>query len=100
MSPKFQQFIKVVNGKYGTAIPDSLRKEFRAGSLPLMKYTNILTFNSRAITLCFVMLIGQLWFYLFFELVILMILFVYMRYKHERLCSTLTQKIESGYEYN
>ena len=100
MSPKFQRFIKVVNEKYGTAIPDSLRSEFRAGSLPLMKYTNILTFNSRAITLCFVMLIGQLWFYLFFELVILMILFVYMRYKHEKLCSTLTQKIENGHEYN
>ncbi len=100
MTPKFQKFIRLVNGKYGTDIPEALRKEFRAGSLPLMKYANILTFNTRAITLFVVTLIGQMWFYLFFELVILMALFIYTRYRHERLCSRLTQKIESGYEYN
>jgi hypothetical protein len=100
MTPKFQSFIKLVNGRYGTAIPEELRREFRAGSLPLMKYANILTFNTRAITLFFVMLIGEMWFYLFFELVILMLLFVYTKYRHEKLCSRLTQKIESGYEYN
>ena len=37
MSPNFQKFIKVVNAKYGTEIPESLRQEFRKGSLPLMK---------------------------------------------------------------
>ena len=100
MTPKFQKFIRLVNGKYGTDIPEALRKEFRKGSLPLMKYANILTFNTRAITLFVVTLIGQMWFYLFFELVILMALFIYTRYRHERLCSRLTQKIESGYEYN
>lgn len=100
MTPKFQRFIKLVNERYGTAIPEELRREFRAGSLPLMKYANILTFNTRAIMLFVVTLIGQMWFYLFFELVILMALFVYTRYRHEKLCSTLTRKIESGYEYN
>ena len=100
MTPRFQQFIKAVQEKYGTEIPDSLRKEFRKGSLPLMKYTNILTFNSRAIILCFTMIIGHLWFYLFFELVILMVLFIYTQQKHERLCRRLTEKIEKGYEYN
>ena len=100
MTPKFQRFIKLVNERYGTAIPEELRREFRTGSLPLMKYANILTFNTRAITLFVVTLIGQMWFYLFFELVILMVLFVYTRYRHEKLCSTLTRKIESGYEYN
>ena len=100
MTPRFQRFIKVVQGKYGTDIPDSLRKEFRKGSLPLMKYTNILTFNSRAITLCFTMIIGHLWFYLFFELVILMVLFIYTQQKHERLCKRLTKKIENEHEYN
>ena len=100
MSPNFQKFIKVVNAKYGTEIPESLRQEFRKGSLPLMKYTNILTFNSRAITLCFTMLIGQLWLYIVFEMVILMALFFYTQYRHETLCKRLTQKIESGYEFN
>ena len=100
MSPKFQKFIKTVHSKYGTDIPDSLRKEFCKGSKPLMKYTNILTFNSRAITLCFTMLIDQLWLYIVFELFILMIIFIYMQYKHETLCSRLTQKIEGGHEFN
>ena len=52
------------------------------------------TFNSRAIMLCFAMLTGELWFYLFFELVVLMALFIYMRQKHENLCRHLTEKIE------
>lgn len=99
MAPAFQRFIAATHKKYGTAIPQKLREEFRAGSLPLMKYTNILTFNSRAIMLCFSMLIGELWIYLFFELVVLMLLFTYMRHKHESLCKRLTKKIEEGHEF-
>ena len=65
-----------------------------------MKYTNILTFNSRAIMLSFAMLTGELWMYLFFELVVLMALFIYMQHRHETLCKCLTEKIENGYEFN
>ncbi len=100
MSPKFQKFIKTVHTKYGTDIPASLRNEFREGSLPLMKYTNILTFNSRAITLFFALLINQLWLYIAFEMVVLMALFFYTQHTHETLCKRLTKKIEEGYEYN
>ncbi len=100
MSPAFQRFIAAVRNRYGTAIPRELRVEFRAGSLPLMKYTNILTFNSRAIMLCFSMLTGVLWLYFVFELVVLMIIFTYMRYKHELLCKRLTKKIDEGYEFS
>ena len=100
MTPKFQKFINTVYSKYGTEIPASLRNEFRKGSLPLMKYTNILTFNSRAITLFIALLINQLWIYIFFEMVVLMALFFYTKYRHETLCKRLTQKIEEGYEFN
>lgn len=100
MSPKFQNFITAVRKKYGTDIPRELREEFRKGSLPLMKYTNILTFNSRAIVLCFSMQVSELWLYLFFELVVLMSIFVYMNRKHENLCKRLTKKIKEGYEFN
>lgn len=95
MSPQFQRFIATVKERYGTEIPEWLRNEFRDGSLPLMKYTNILTFNSRFIMLWFTMLIGELWLYLFFELVILMSIFIYMRHRHEQLCHRLTNKILS-----
>ena len=100
MTPKFQKFINTVYSKYGTEIPASLRNEFRKGSLPLMKYTNILTFNSRAITLFIALLINQLWIYIFFEMVVLMALFFYTKYRHETLCRRLTQKIKEGYEFN
>ncbi len=95
MSPNFQKFIVVVKEKYGTNIPKWLRSEFRRCSLPLMKYTNILTFNSRFIMLWFSMLINELWLYLFFELVILMSIFLYMRHRHENLCKRLTATILS-----
>ena len=100
MTPKFQRFIATVHKHYGTDIPTKLREEFRKGSLPLMKYTNILTFNSRAITLCFTMLTGELWLYFIFELGVLMLIFIYMRYKHEKLCGELNEKIENGHEFN
>lgn len=99
MSPKFQKFIATVNEKYSNNIPASLRAEFRRGSLPLMKYTNIITFNSRALFLWFSLLIGQLWLYIFFEIFILGAIFLYMQHRHEKLCKELTTKIESGYDF-
>ena len=100
MTPHFQKFIKLVNSKYGVNIPVSLRSEFRKGSLPLMKYANFMTFNSRLITLFIALLINKLWIYIFFELGVLMVIFIYTKYKHEKLCRQLTQKIEEGYEFN
>lgn len=99
MTPRFQRLIATIKERYGTDIPEELRNEFRNDSLPLMKYTNILTFNSRFVMLWFSMLSGELWLYLFFELVVLMAIFLYMRYRHEALSSRITKKIEKGYEY-
>lgn len=94
MSPKFQELMSVIKKKYGNEIPPEIRNEFSKGSRPLMKYTNILTFNSRFIALWFALLIGELWVYLFFELVILMAIFTYMRYRHEKLSRNIIKKIE------
>lgn len=99
MSPKFQHLMSIIRAKYGTEPPAELCEEFRQGSKPLMKYTNVLTFNSRFIMLWFSMLTGELWLYLFFELVILMIIFIYMQARHEALSKRIAKKIEDGYEY-
>ena len=93
MSPMFQKFIKKIKEKYNNNIPTELRNKFRQGSLPLMKYTNILTFNSRAIFLWFTILIGHLWLYLFFEFIILGGVYLYMRHSHEKLCKNLITEI-------
>ena len=50
MTPEMQEFRKTLREKYGdNEIPEKLRTEFRQNSLPLMKYTNMLSFNTRVI---------------------------------------------------
>lgn len=92
MTPAFQRFYTMVRNKYGNTIPQELKDDFRRGSLPLMKYANILTFNTRAIVLYVSLLVGEPWFYFLFEIVIMTILFLYMRYKHEQHCIGMYNK--------
>lgn len=96
MTPLFQKFYTDIRTKMQQrdstsvlAIPESLRDDFRRGSLPLIKYANILTFNTRAIFLYFSLLIDQPWLYPLFEITVLNVIFFYMRYKHESLCQRL-----------
>ena len=77
-------------------IPQSFRDEFRRLSLPLMKYTNILSFNWRTIALFTSLFIGMPWLYFAFELVVLNILLAYMVWRHERICKTLTKQLRDG----
>lgn len=91
-TPNFQRFYALVRKNYGDDIPQYLRDEFRTASRPLMKYTNILTFNTRAIVLYISMLIGQPWLYFVFESTVLMILYAYMRHRHESMCARFYHK--------
>jgi biotin transporter BioY len=54
--------------------------------------TNILTFNSRFFALVIAMLLGMPWLYLFYEMVVLTVLFCYMRHRHETMCEKLYHK--------
>ena len=92
MTPNFQRFYALVQQKYGDNIPQELRDEFRSMSLPLMKYTNILTFNTRAIALYVSLLIGEPWLYFVFEIIVMTALFTYMRHRHEAMCAFLYNK--------
>ena len=92
MTPNFQKFYAWVRQTYGDDIPQTLRDEFRSASKPLMKYTNILTFNTRAIALYISLLMGEPWLYFVFEIVVMSILFVYMNRKHEAFCAHLYAK--------
>lgn len=77
-------------------IPASFRDEFRRMSLPLMKYTNILTFNWRTIGLFITLFAGLPWLYFMYELTLLNLLAVYMIVRHERLCRVLTSQLRDG----
>lgn len=86
-TPWMQKLRRTLAEKYPDGqIPAAYREKFRAASRPLMKYTNILTFNWRSIVLFITVLAGQPWLYFVFELTVLNILLIYMVRRHETIC--------------
>lgn len=94
-TPQFQHLKKRLKEQYGDTenIPQSFRDEFRKQSLPLMKWANILTFNTRAITLYIACLIDFPWLYLLMEMTVFTALYLYMRYQHENFCKKLNSQL-------
>ncbi|MBR1389105.1 MAG: CDP-alcohol phosphatidyltransferase family protein [Prevotella sp.] len=90
-TPKFQAFFKEVKARWSDAaqMPQSLRDEFRQGSLPLMKYTNFLTFNSRAILIYITCLLDCPWVWPLMEITVYQAIYLYMHHTHENLCERL-----------
>ena len=91
-TPAFQRFFKQFlllgeRGKPQQAV--EIGQRFTAGSRPLMKYANILTFNVRAITLYVSCLLNIPWVYFLVEITVLTVLYAYMHRRHERLCDKL-----------
>ena len=75
-------------------LPLWLREEFRKKSLPLMKYTNILTFNWRSIVLFAALFSRMPWLYFAFEITVMNVIMIYMIMRHEKICSQFTAEIE------
>ncbi len=94
-TPAFQRFYANVRKRFGDNVPQALRDDFRRGSRPLMKWANILTFNTRAIVLYIVMLVGLPWAYFVFEITVMTAFYLYMRNRHERLCRALNARLDS-----
>jgi len=93
-SPNFQQMMKIIREKYQKGLPEWFRAAFRGKSFPLMKYTNMLSFNTRVIVLFIGLFINQPWIYFVFELTILNIMLAYMIVKHERMCAEFSKQLE------
>ncbi len=77
-------------------IPQSFRDAFRKASLPLMKYTNILSFNWRTIALFVAIFLLMPWLYFAFELTVLNVILLMMVWRHERICKRFTQELKDG----
>ena len=93
-SPAFQRFFALLQQRYGAVAQQEIRDEFRRESLPLMKYTNILSFNTRVTVLFISLLINEPWLYFVFELTVLNGLLIYMIWQHERLSNKLYKEIQ------
>ncbi len=95
-TPHFQRFFKAWNEaveRNGREALEPIRQRFLEGSRPLMPYTNILTFNTRAICLYITCLLNCPWVYLLFEITVMTVLYIYMHHKHETLCRELTGEL-------
>lgn len=77
-------------------LPAGFREAFRRRSLPLMKWTNVLTFNWRSIALFVALFLCMPWLYFLFELTVMNVILLMMRWRHERICESFTTDIENG----
>ncbi len=97
-TPEFQKFFKqwheVASNEEYSEKREQVKKEFLAGSRPLMPYTNLLTFNLRAIVCYVSCLINHPWIYPMFEIVVMSCMYIYMHSKHEKLCASLIEKLK------
>ncbi|MBR1541308.1 MAG: CDP-alcohol phosphatidyltransferase family protein [Bacteroidaceae bacterium] len=85
-TPCFQRFFTALKEKYADGVaPVEVRNLFRQKSLPLMKYTNILSFNTRVIVLFVSLFVNMPWIYFVFELTVLNVLLIYMVWAHEKM---------------
>lgn len=93
LTPHFQRMMATIRERYQDNAPQWFREAFRAKSLPLMKYTNMLSFNTRVIALFVSLFIGQPWLYFLFEITVLNVMLLYMILKHEHFCSDFNRQL-------
>lgn len=87
MTPKLQQYLQTLSARFGDHIPETERLVFRRNSSKLMKYwIDRMTFNGRSIILFLSVLSGYVWFYFFYEIIVLNIVLWISVKQHERLC--------------
>lgn len=89
-TPEMQNLRRALHRKYHGQIPGGFAEKFRAMSRPLMKYTNLLSFNLRSWALFISILIFRMpWCYFAFELTIMNAIMIYMAIRHEKMCKQL-----------
>lgn len=102
LTPQMQRLRRALRARYGdhvSGIPQAFRDAFRAKSKPMMKYTNMLSFNTRVIALFIAIILRMPWLYFAFELIVLNTMLIYMIRHHERFCRQFAQDLENGKQY-
>lgn len=94
MTKNMQRLRHALKERYGKVIPQEFRQSFRMKSLPLMKYTNMLSFNTRIIAMFLSVILKMPWLYFAFELIVLNTMMVYMIVRHEHICKQSIKEIK------
>jgi hypothetical protein len=92
LSKNLQKLMKLIHEKYKGIVPEWLAIEFRQMNKPLMKYTNMLTFNTRAIALFVAMFLDNVLLYWIFELTVLNVMLIYMVVRQEIISKNMFRK--------
>lgn len=87
-TPCLQRMLASLHAKYGDDIPENIRVSFRKRSSQLMGLIDLLTFNGRTIVMFIVVLIGEVWIYFLYEIIILNIVLLVAMRKHEKMCAS------------
>lgn len=95
LTRNLQRFKKYYTEKFGGVLPENLKTEYRAMSLPLQKYCNGLTLNFRFYMIYLTIFWGNIYILLFFEAVFQNIMLVQLILRHEAGCRKLNNVIEN-----
>jgi phosphatidylglycerophosphate synthase len=80
--------------KYSTGLPAFLTATVKNKMLPLIKYYNILTSNTRMLALFVAVLCNVIPLYFIFEIICLNLLLVYVVIRHEANCKTILKQLQ------
>lgn len=94
-TPQFQRLMKKLREKYGSIdnVPQSVRDEFRAKSLPVIKWNGLLTFNFREFWLFLFCLLDVPAALFVWEIVGMGLLYLYVNHRHESFCKQMADKL-------
>ncbi len=92
-TPQLQILLAKLHNKYNGNIPDDKREELRSGSIKLMPLLDINTFNGRSMILFISVLFNIVWLYFLWEIVVLNIVRVIIKSRHEKFCKEVADKI-------
>ena len=93
-TPNLQKLLSAVYQKYpDNKIPQAFVEDFRKQNKPLMRFTNIIQFNTRVMFLFLWLFINQSWLYFIFDLVVLNAFLVYMMIRQEKVSRTFYHRI-------
>ncbi|GHV59253.1 hypothetical protein FACS1894182_13070 [Bacteroidia bacterium] len=93
-SPHLQAMLHTIQKQYRGNAPEGFREVYREKSLPLLIYTNLLSFNLRSIVLFISVLSNYPWVYFVFELTVMNGMLYYMISRYETICKQLTDELE------
>jgi len=96
MSGSLDALKEAASAQFRSHIPESIRQEYKRRNKPHLPFYNALTTNTRMVVMYAALLFGSLWWYLFFDLVVLNIVLVFMRVRQDRTNEELMDIIRSA----